>query len=86
MTRRITAYEVVDDLAAAGHTDSTRGSAWRPGLRAYQASPRTVRIWHDGPDEGQHLIEYLKTLRTLGYYVTPERPKGKRPRLRITCP
>lgn len=86
MTRRIPACRIADDLADAGHTDSARAPEWVPGFRAAQASPRTVRLWHDGPDEQQHLDLYVQVLRALGYYVTPERPAGKRPRLRITHP
>lgn len=86
MTSRLPAFLVANDLAAAGHTNSTRGRSWRPGFRATQASPRTVRIWHDGPDEAQHLGQYVIVLRGLGYYVTAERPAGRRPRIRVTCP
>ncbi|WP_439947208.1 hypothetical protein [Streptomyces sp. BBFR109] len=86
MTSRITAYMVGDALADAGHTDATRGPAWRRGYRAYQASPRTVRLWHDGPDEQDHLDRYAKTLRAIGYTVNSERKHRKRPALRVTHP
>jgi hypothetical protein len=86
MTRCLPAFRVADDLHAAGHTDSTKGTAWRPGYRVTQASPRTVRLWHDGPDEQAHLDEYARLLRRKGYYVTVERPVGKRPRVKVTCP
>lgn len=84
MTRRIYAYRISNDLTAADHTDSTHGPAWQPGCRAQQASPRTVRVWHDGPDEQQHLDQYARVLRAAGYTVIPERAKGKRPALRVT--
>ncbi|CAM5265204.1 putative protein OS=Streptomyces fumanus OX=67302 GN=GCM10018772_05070 PE=4 SV=1 [Streptomyces fumanus] len=86
MTSCLPAYHVTADLRAAGHTDSTRGRAWRPGFRAHQASPRTVRLWHDGPDEQHHLDQYAKELRRLGYYVTAEHPSGKCPRICVTHP
>ncbi|MFB8347978.1 hypothetical protein [Streptomyces niveus] len=85
-TRRIRACDIAHDLIAAGHTDSTRGPAWQPGHRAAQASPRTVRCWHDGPGEQEHLDKYAATLQGIGYTVIPERAKGKRPSLRITHP
>ena len=85
-TSRIPAAGVAQDLTRARHTDSTKGPAWRPGFRSTQASPRTVRLWHDGPDEQQHLDQYAIVLRSLGYHVTAERPRGLRPRLRITHP
>jgi hypothetical protein len=84
MTRRIYASRVADTLRTAGHTDSTRGPAWQPGCRASQASPRTVRLWHDGHDEQAHLDQYAKALRAGGYTVIPERVRGKRPALRVT--
>lgn len=83
-TRSIRATDVATHLTRARHTDSTKGPEWQAGHRATQASPKTVRLWHDGPDEQQHLDQYARTLRGLGYNVTAERPKGKRPRLRIT--
>ena len=86
MTRRVYANEITDHLTADGHTDTTRQPAWTPGYRTHQASPYTVRLWHDGPDEQQHLDQYVQTLRTAGYTVTPERPAGKRPALRVTQP
>ncbi|MEC3995041.1 hypothetical protein VSR01_16470 [Actinacidiphila sp. DG2A-62] len=85
-TRRIRACDVAHDLTAAGHSDATRGPAWTPGHRAVQASPRTVRCWHDGPDEQAQLDLYAVALRTRGYTVTPERGKAKRPALRVTHP
>lgn len=86
MTSCLPAFLVADDLHTAGHTDSTNGRAWRPGYRVTQASPRTVRLWHDGPDEPQHLDQYARVLRRKGYYVTVETPKGKRPRIKVTRP
>ncbi|MFI8535390.1 hypothetical protein ACIGMX_34735 [Streptomyces aquilus] len=86
MTSRLPAFRVADDLRNAGHIDSTKGPAWRPGYRVTQASPRTVRLWHDGPDEQDHLDEYARVLRRRGYYVTMEKPKGKRPRVKVTRP
>ncbi|MCZ1006362.1 hypothetical protein [Streptomyces lydicus] len=85
-TRCIRACDVAYDLSAAGHPDSTRGPAWRPGHRATQGSPRTVRCWHDGPDEQQHLDRYAAVLRARGYTVILERRTGRRPALRITHP
>ncbi|MEU9400582.1 hypothetical protein [Streptomyces sp. NPDC048242] len=84
MHQRVFAAEVARALTARGHTNSITGPTWRPGHRAAQASPRTARIWHDGPDEAAHLDQYATALRTAGYTVTPERPAGKRPSLRIT--
>ena len=86
MTSRIAAAAVGRHLTARHHTNSTTGPAWRPGFRAAQASPRTVRLWHDGPDETQHLDLYAPVLRAAGYTVIPERTKTKRPALRITRP
>lgn len=60
MTSCLPAFLVADDLRDAGHTDSTTGLAWRPGYRVTQASPRTIRLWHDGPDEQQHLDQYAR--------------------------
>lgn len=85
-TRRLPAYRVADDLREAGHPDATRGPAWRPGHRVTQASPKTVRLWHDGPDEQERLDQYVGVLRALGYYTTLEQPSGLRPRIRITQP
>ncbi|GAQ52091.1 hypothetical protein [Streptomyces acidiscabies] len=81
---RIAAAEIARTLTARGHTNSLTGPAWRPGHRATQASPRTARIWHDGPNEADHLDQYADALRTAGYTVTAEHPAGKRPSLRIT--
>jgi hypothetical protein len=86
MTSRITARDVADHLATTGHTDSTRGPNWTPGHRTQQASPRTIRIWHDGPDEQHHLDQYTPVLQAAGYTVTVERPRGRRPALRVTRP
>ena len=86
MTSCLSALLIADHLRAAGHTDSTQGTCWRPGFRVTQASPRTVRLWHDGPDEQQHLDAYARVLRGKGYFVTVEKPKGKRPRIRVTSP
>ncbi|WP_411130137.1 hypothetical protein [Streptomyces sp. x-19] len=85
-TSRTRACDVAHYLTAVGHPDSTRGPAWRPGHRATQASPRTVRCWHDGPDEQAYLDQYAAVLRTGGYTATLERAKGKRPALRVTHP
>ncbi|MFF2383703.1 hypothetical protein [Streptomyces sp. NPDC058108] len=84
MHHNLPAIEIARALAAGTHTDATRGTAWRPGYRAVQASPATVRLWHDGPDETDHLDQYTETLRTAGYTATVERPAGKRPSLRIS--
>lgn len=81
---RITAAEIARTLTARGHTNSTTGPVWRPGHRATQASPKTVRLWHDGPDELEHLARYADALRASGWTVTLEHPAGKRPALRIT--
>ncbi len=81
---RIVAAEIARTLTARGHTNSLTGPTWRPGHRTTQASPKTVRIWHDGPDEPNHLDRYATALRAAGYTVTAEKPAGKRPRLRIT--
>lgn len=87
MTSCLPAYTVARRLATHGHTNSARRRAtWAPGYRVQQASPRTVRIWHDGPDEQHHLDQYTACLRAAGYTVTPERPRGERPRIRITHP
>jgi hypothetical protein len=86
MTRCIPAYGVSTTLTRAGHTDSTRSSAWTPGHRVQQASPRTIRVWHDGPDEQLHLDQYATALRAAGFTVIPERRRGKRPTLRVTHP
>jgi len=86
MTSRTTAHEIAHILAEAGHTDATTGPAWTPGYRAVQASPRTVRIWHDGPGEQEHLGRYTETLRAAGYTVTAEQGAEKRPSLRVTHP
>jgi hypothetical protein len=80
----LAAADIARKLTARGHTNSTAGPAWRPGHRATQASPKTVRIWHDGPDEQTHLDEYAVALRAVGYTVTVERPAGKRPRIKVT--
>lgn len=84
MHHNITAAEIARALTARGHTNTLTGPAWRPGHRATQASPHTVRLWHDGPDETAHLDQYAGALRTAGYTVTVEQPAGKRPRLRIS--
>ena len=86
MTSSITAAEVAHDLTGR-HTDSTTGPAWRPGFRAQQASPRTVRLWHDGDAEQDHLDRYAETLRAKGHTVILERGHlRRRPTLRITHP
>ncbi|WP_030574484.1 hypothetical protein [Streptomyces aureocirculatus] len=84
MHQRIAAAEVARTLTARGHTNSLTGPVWRPGHRATQASPKTVRLWHDGPDEQDHLDRYAQALQATGYTVAVESPAGKRPRLRIT--
>ncbi|MFF2852632.1 hypothetical protein ACFVT5_41025 [Streptomyces sp. NPDC058001] len=81
---RIAAAEVARTLTARGHTNSLTGPAWRPGHRATQASPTTARVWHDGPDEADHLDQYTAALGTAGYTVTTERAASRRPSLRIT--
>lgn len=87
MTSTITAAEIATELADHGHTNATAGPAWQPGYRTHQASPRTIRCWHDGPDETDHLGKYTETLRSLGYTVTPEPgTDSRRPTLRITRP
>ncbi|MFF4479484.1 hypothetical protein ACWDHW_13300 [Streptomyces melanosporofaciens] len=86
MTSRIAAAEVTRHLTARRHTNSTTGPIWRPGFRVGQASPRTVRLWHDGPDEAEHLDQYAQVLRAAGYTVISERAKTKRSALRITHP
>lgn len=84
MHQRVFAAEVARALTARRYPNSLTGPVWRPGHRATQASPRTVRLWHDGPDEQDHLDRYAQALQAAGYTVTAERPSGKRPRLRIT--
>lgn len=86
MTSRIAAADIARHLTAAGHANSTTGSEWQPGYRAQQASPRTVRVWRDGPDEQQHLDQYGTALQAAGYTVTHERAAGRRPALRATQP
>ncbi|MCQ8190174.1 hypothetical protein [Streptomyces rugosispiralis] len=86
MTSSIAAADVARHLTARRHTNFTTGPSWRPGFRATQASPRTVRIWHDGPDEAEHLDQYAQLLHAAGYTVISERAKTKRPALRITHP
>ncbi|KIF02220.1 hypothetical protein PL81_31115 [Streptomyces sp. RSD-27] len=86
MTSTHAGSEVIRHLKAARHTHSETGPAWQPGFRVSQASPRTVRIHHDGPDEATHLQQYADTLSIHGYYTTLEHRRGKRPALRITRP
>lgn len=86
MTRRIHAFDLTRLLSKAGHTHADSGTEWVPGFRVAQASPRTSRVHHDGPDEVAHLHQYAAVLRAAGYTVTPERPARKRPRLRVTHP
>lgn len=81
---RVFAAEIARTLTARHHTNSLTGPAWRPGHRCTQASPKTARIWHDGPEEQHHLDQYATALQAAGYTVTAERPGGKRPSLRIT--
>lgn len=76
MHQRVFAAEVARALTARGHTNSLTGRAWRPGHRATQASPKTVRLWHDGPDEQNHLDRYAQALRPPD---TPS-PPSTRPR------
>jgi len=80
----IAAVEIARALTARKHTNSLTGPAWRPGHRATQASKTTVRVWHDGPDEADHLDQYAAALRTAGYTVTAERPAAKRPSIKVT--
>ena len=84
MHRRIAAAEIARTLTARGHTNTLTGPAWRPGYRAPQASPKTVRLWHDGPDETEHLDRYAEVLREAGYTVTVEQSARQRPRIKIT--
>lgn len=84
MHQRIFAAEIARTLTARKHTNALTGPTWRPGHRATQASPRTVRLWHDGPDEQDHLDRYAQALQAAGYTVTTEQPAAIRPRLRIT--
>lgn len=86
MTSTHPASDVIRRLKAAHHIHSETGPAWQPGFRVGQASPRTVRIWHDGHDEVAYLEQYADTLSRHGYHVTLERRAGKRPALRITHP
>jgi hypothetical protein len=87
VTSTITAAEIARHLTNHGHTNTTTGPAWQPGYRPVQASPRTIRIWHDGPDETHHLDQYTETLRAAGYTVTAEPgTDSRRPTLRITRP
>lgn len=85
-TRCIIANDVAVRLTNARHINAVRRSAWAPGFRVGQASPRTVRIWHDGPDEQLHLDAYAVTLNAAGYTVIAERSPSKRPALRVTHP
>lgn len=84
MTATHSASDVIRRLKAARHTHAETGPAWQPGFRAGQASPRTVRIWHDGPNEAVFLQQYADTLSRHGYHTTLERRTGKRPALRVT--
>lgn len=84
MTATHSAADVIRHLKAARHHHTETGPDWQPGFRAQQASPRTVRIWHDGPGEHTHLQQYLDALNGHGYHLTLERRAGKRPALRIT--
>lgn len=84
MFRRIAAAEITRHLTRAGHTHSSATDTWQPGHRAQQASPTTIRIHHDGPDEADHLDRYVHTLRALGYTVTTEQRAGRRPSIRVT--
>jgi hypothetical protein len=87
LTSTITAAEIAADLTTHHHANATTGPAWQPGYRTHQASPRTVRLWHDGPDEADHLDQYTETLRAVGYTVIPEPgTDSRRPTLRITRP
>lgn len=81
---RVFAADIARTLTARGHTNSLVGPAWRPGHRTTQASPSTVRLWHDGHDEHDHLDQYATALGGAGYTVTAERAADKRPSLRIT--
>ncbi|WP_406324441.1 hypothetical protein [Streptomyces niveus] len=81
---RVFAADIARTLTARGHTNSLVGPVWRPGHRTTQASPSTVRLWHDGPDEAEHLNQYADVLQSAGCTVTTERAAGKRPSLRVT--
>ncbi|OLZ72605.1 hypothetical protein AVW11_03875 [Streptomyces amritsarensis] len=80
------ATDVAGHLASSKHAHSEGGTTWQPGYRCRQDSPRTVRVLHDGHDEASHLAAYAEDLKARGYTVTPERPTGRRPRLRVTHP
>ena len=84
MHHRVYAADIARTLTTHGHNNSLTGPTWRPGHRAQQASPSTVRLWHDGPDEADHLDQYAELLRADGCTVTAEQTTGKRPSLRIT--
>ncbi|MEU9333169.1 hypothetical protein AB0D49_08385 [Streptomyces sp. NPDC048290] len=81
---RVVAAVIARTLTAQGHTNALTGPSWQPGHRATQASPTTARVWHDGPDETDHLDQYANALRAAGYTVTTERAAGRRPSLRIS--
>ncbi|PAZ15635.1 hypothetical protein CLM62_12630 [Streptomyces sp. SA15] len=84
MHYQLRAVDIARTLTARGHTNSLTGPTWRPGHRSTQASPKTVRLWHDGLDEAAHLDRYAAALQAAGYTVAAERPAGKRPCLRVT--
>lgn len=67
MTSRVAAAEIAQHLTARHHTNATTGPAWQPGFRTVQASPYTVRLFHDGPDEVHQLDQYAPVLREKGY-------------------
>ncbi|WP_069625352.1 hypothetical protein [Streptomyces niveus] len=81
---RVFAASIARTLTARGHNNALTGPTWSPGHRATQASPTTVRLWHDGPNEQDHLDQYAEALRADGLTVTHEQTPGKRPSLRLT--
>ncbi|WP_167756107.1 hypothetical protein [Streptomyces sp. 4R-3d] len=81
---RVFAADIARALTARGHNNALTGPTWSPGHRAQQASPTTVRVFHDGHDEQDRLDQYAEVLTGAGYTVTAERTAGKRPSLRTT--
>ncbi|WP_405676762.1 hypothetical protein OG292_19190 [Streptomyces sp. NBC_01511] len=81
---RVFAATIARTLTTHGHTNAIAGPVWSPGHRVQQASPSTIRIWHDGPDEHDHLTAYTEVLKNAGYTVTAELTADKRPSLRVT--
>ncbi|MGW6739702.1 hypothetical protein ACWGDX_02960 [Streptomyces sp. NPDC055025] len=84
--RRLRDKDIAEQLAAAGHEHSEfEAGPWDPGFRVAQHGPRIVRVFHDGPDEEDHLAAYTTTLHQLGYAVVPEQERGGQ-RLAVTRP